>query len=320
MKRIQHIFFLLGLFLSACGADQASNGQDFPLIRHEFRFYHPGAGEVFLVWGVNGWEALPEGNRPPGTVVVDSVMQTTMVKEGDGYIARLDVPAWTTVNYGFLITKTSAGTPIEAVWDGNESYQIITGQETRVIENKSNVALSGAPAPAEAILAEDAPEATGEGVVTRAFRYRMPEAGEVFLVWGVDGWGIVAEAIRPVGTVLKDGLMHTPLARDGEWFTTRVLAPAGSTVEYGFLITKTSAGAEINPAFWEGNDNFRFTATGEEVIEVESQISIGEATKLPGQFSFLLYLLVGLGILGFAAFMLINLPSNKVLAEIDRVC
>ena len=176
MKRIQHIFLLLILFLSACGADQASKDQDFPLVRHEIRF-----------------------------------------------------------------------------------------------------------------------------------SYRMPEAGEVFLVWGVDGWGTVAEAIRPAGTVLKDGLMQTPLAREGEWFTTRVQAPAGSTIEYGFLITKTSDGAQITPPFWEGNENFRFTATGEEVIEVETQISIGEAAKLPGQFSFLLYLLVGLGILGFAAFMLINL-------------
>jgi hypothetical protein len=105
--------------------------------------------------------------------------------------------------------------------------------------------------------------------------------------------------------------MHTPLARQGEWFMAQVRAPVGSTVEYGFLITKTSAGVEITPAFWEGNENLRFTGTGEKVIEVRSQISIGEATELPVQFSVLLYLMVGLGILGFAAFILMNLPSTS---------
>lgn len=162
---------------------------------------------------------------------------------------------------------------------------------------------------AEAILAEGAPEATGVGVVTLAFRYRMPEAGEVFLVWGVDDWGTVAEAIRPAGTILKDGVMHTPLARQDEWFTGQVQAPAGSTVKSGFLITKTSAGVEITPAFWEGNENVSVTGTGKEVIEVVSQISIGE-TELPVQFTFFYSLLVGLGILGFAAFILMSLPST----------
>ena len=37
-------------------------------------------------------------------------------------------------------------------------------------------------------------------LVTQEIRYYMPEAGEVFLVWGIDGWQLVSETLRPSGT------------------------------------------------------------------------------------------------------------------------
>ncbi|MDH4137090.1 MAG: GDSL-type esterase/lipase family protein [Anaerolineae bacterium] len=45
-------------------------------------------------------------------------------------------------------------------------------------------------------------------LVTREIRYHMPEAGEVYLLWGINGWAVVPQEIRPAGTVVKDLVMH----------------------------------------------------------------------------------------------------------------
>jgi hypothetical protein len=40
----------------------------------------------------------------------------------------------------------------------------------------------------------------------------------VFLVWGINGWALVYEGIRPAETVAKDSLMYTHMAREGDIF------------------------------------------------------------------------------------------------------
>ncbi len=58
--------------------------------------------------------------------------------------------------------------------------------------------------------------------VTQEIRYHMPEAGEVFLVWGVDGWKIVPEAQRPAGTFVQGAIMYTPMIQDSMGFKVNI--------------------------------------------------------------------------------------------------
>jgi len=50
-------------------------------------------------------------------------------------------------------------------------------------------------------------------LVAQEIRYDMPEAGEVFLVWRINGWRVVPEENRPARTMVKDAVMHTQMAR-----------------------------------------------------------------------------------------------------------
>src|SRR5262249_43013925 len=95
--------------------------------------------EVYLVWGVNGWHMVPEEQRPPGTNVEYGVMNTPMVLEGDSFVARMQIPAGTSLDYGFQTRKTRSGVAITWVWDGN--YHLISNKDS-AIDLKSNVTLA----------------------------------------------------------------------------------------------------------------------------------------------------------------------------------
>jgi hypothetical protein len=103
-----------------------------PLVAQEIRYRLPLADEVTFLWGVNGWEMAPEAWWPPGTTVANQVMSSPMlVAEGD-FVVTLHVPPGTTIDYGFLVTKTSEGEMIEAVWDGD--YVLIAqGEPVRAL-------------------------------------------------------------------------------------------------------------------------------------------------------------------------------------------
>jgi len=104
----------------------------------------------------------------------------------------------------------------------------------------------------------------------------MPKAGEVFLVWGINGWAVVPEENRPAGTLVKDKVMHTPMAREGDVFIIRVQVPAGATIDYGFLITRERNGAAVQ--IWEANgeQDCHITATEDGVVEVQTTLTLAQ--------------------------------------------
>jgi hypothetical protein len=65
-------------------------------------------------------------------------------------------------------------------------------------------------------------------------------------VWGLDGWQIITVAVRPTGTVLKKGKMHTPMVREGNMFITTVRVPPGTVLDFLALVTKTEEGATVD--------------------------------------------------------------------------
>ncbi|MEO7859554.1 MAG: hypothetical protein ABIU05_03780, partial [Nitrospirales bacterium] len=76
-------FLFVMFFFSQAGAEslveQRKNSVSSQHITHEIRYHAPEAGEVWLVWGINGWQQAPDTMRPPGTIVPDKAMQTPMV-------------------------------------------------------------------------------------------------------------------------------------------------------------------------------------------------------------------------------------------------
>jgi hypothetical protein len=95
--------------------------QDQSLITHVLRYHSSEAGEVALIWGVNGWQMLPAAQRPADTTIVKStndVMQTPMQRTNDAFEVTLQVPAGSTIDYLFHITRARSGVKAEA-WDFN---------------------------------------------------------------------------------------------------------------------------------------------------------------------------------------------------------
>jgi hypothetical protein len=104
------------LLLLASGPAHAA-GQ--ALVGQKIRYHHSQAGEVFIMWGVNGWYQAPEAQWPPGTVLhVDKFAYSPMTREGDGFVVTIQAPVGTIIDYDFHITKNSNGERID-VWDIN---------------------------------------------------------------------------------------------------------------------------------------------------------------------------------------------------------
>jgi hypothetical protein len=127
------------MLLFGGSSSASSKAQDEPRRILEFRHRAPEAGEVFLVWGIQGWQVLPEGERPPGTSVKKQVMHTPMMRRGSVFEAKVQVDRGVAVDYGFLVTKTYDGLELEIrpVWDGRKEFRVPEGKSPGVLESES---------------------------------------------------------------------------------------------------------------------------------------------------------------------------------------
>ncbi|WP_169305098.1 LTA synthase family protein [Pedobacter cryotolerans] len=69
----------------------------------EIRCHIPNATNVTMIWGLNYWK-LAE-SKPAGTIIQDRVMSSPMVRDGDDYILKLNVPDSCSIEYLFQFTK-----------------------------------------------------------------------------------------------------------------------------------------------------------------------------------------------------------------------
>lgn len=97
--------------------------QELPLVMVEIRYSIPEADEVFLVWGMNGWQQVPPEAQPVGTVIKDSLSYTPMERMDSAFIAKVQVPEGTTIDYVFQITKTRDGETRD-IWDTNGAPKV----------------------------------------------------------------------------------------------------------------------------------------------------------------------------------------------------
>lgn len=242
------------------------------MITQEIRYHIPEAGQVFLVWGVDGWSPVNEAYFPEGTFLENEVMHTPMTPVGDIFKAEVQVPAGVTLNYGFQTRTTRDGIPIDWVWDGDYD-RVVT--EDGVIDAIAKVDL----------------------ISTQEIHYHQPNAGEVFLVWGVNGWALIPEVLRPTGTTIKDDVMHTPMVRQDETFVAKIQAPGNATIDYGFLVTQTANGKAVE--VWEANDleDFHAKLPQNAVIEVQSKVDLPTEGVFGSTVNLVLPFFIGLSLI-----------------------
>jgi arylsulfatase A-like enzyme len=269
MIRLQRFFLATGLifgFVLMTSLPLAAVAQQ-NVVQVTIIYAQPEAGEVVLVWGVNGWQTLPEAERPSQTTIQDGVMWTKMMPGEDRFVAVLALPTGTTVDYGFLVTQRLDGTAV-SVWeaDGSRDFQAVVTTKQRLVHQ---AAIS---------LYDDALLAVAEDVgwVRQQVFYELPAAGEVSLVWGLDGWQRLPDAFLPVNTTVQDGIMHTALTGDGRLFSAELTVPAGHTLDYGFFITRKRTGEAITAWEANGNKDFHVMADDTAPIRYHSQLNLKE--------------------------------------------
>ncbi|TKB70427.1 MAG: hypothetical protein E8D45_13135 [Nitrospira sp.] len=114
-------------------------------------------------------------------------------------------------------------------------------------------------------------------LMVQEIHYRIPEAEEVYFVWGINGWKPVPDTTRPPGTTLtKDKVMATRMVREGDAFVVRLRVPHGATVDYGFSITRTLDGAAVN--VWDAD---KYPSAGYQTVAVPSHpVEISASLKM----------------------------------------
>lgn len=132
---------------------------------------------------------------------------------------------------------------------------------------------------------------TDRMLVTLEIRYTLPEAGEVYLVWGINGWDVTPDELRPAGTELRPAgpkdakLMHTPMVRDGDIFVVKVAVLAGTTIDYGFLITKSRGPLEIAKPIWDGHERFSHSVTADGRIDVNAGVDFTKRRRIVAELA-----------------------------------
>ena len=211
--------------------------------KSEIRCHIPGATRVVLIWGVNGWKWLPKPWLPADTVISGGTMHTAMQQDGDWFRATLAVPEGQAVDYGFNIYGQDESHPL---WQAGAEVALLPALP-QIAEVPTNVLIDTDGMP---II-----QSSGTAVPYR-IQYYVPSASEVHLVWGVEGWRPVAQALRPQNTQVRKRVMHTSMVRDGDAFIANLLIPAGSTIDYGFLIRKRTGIFNLESPLWEGKPEY----------------------------------------------------------------
>jgi len=142
-----------------------------------------------------------------------------------------------------------------------------------------------------------------EELISQEIHYRLPEAAEVYFVWGVNGWAIAPEQFWPSGTEVRQKILYTPMMLSDDGFVVQLQAPRGMTIDYIFQVTKKQDGTEIE--LWDANGNnqegYQTIVEHPGRVEIEAtpqlrQEVIGELGEHVIPWSGLLGLLLGFGL------------------------
>jgi hypothetical protein len=130
---------LMGLRLPQMFTQPAEAGAAKLAVVVDIRYENLQASEVFLIWGINGWQPVSADLRPAGTTLDEKgLMKTPLQLENGTFTGQLLVPTWSLLEYGFTITAAQDGQAVD-IWDGSDAYQLNLTESDRVIEVRSAV-------------------------------------------------------------------------------------------------------------------------------------------------------------------------------------
>ena len=109
--------------------DAVADGKiiNYQRVSQEIRYYNPKAESVTLVWGVDGWSQVAESLRPPDTTIENNVMNTPMVRQGDTFLTKVNVPLAATIDHGFWVTELDDTGETTSSWQASEDYALVAG-------------------------------------------------------------------------------------------------------------------------------------------------------------------------------------------------
>src|SRR4051812_33739111 len=105
------IFLFVSVFCQRAGAEK--------LLEKEIIYSSDEASEVFMVWGINNWQMPPVEFFPSNSFIKDNLVYTPLNNHGDRSTIKLSLPAGTTLDYVFWITKGVQQTGTD-IWDTNQ--------------------------------------------------------------------------------------------------------------------------------------------------------------------------------------------------------
>ena len=127
VSKFSRLVLLLILILMMCSlmsvegtvaSEMLSQDSDVPFVTFDINYHLPGAGTVYLLWGIDDWMVVPEHRRPAGTTLYKGLMYTPMSADSEEFTTQLTVPLNAEINYVFHITKQDDGAQVY-IWDTN---------------------------------------------------------------------------------------------------------------------------------------------------------------------------------------------------------
>ncbi len=154
-----------------------------------------------------------------------------------------------------------------------------------------------------------------QSLITQEIRYHMAEAGEVFLVWGINGWTVLPKELQPPDTVVKQGVMYTLMQRTPDFFVTKIRLPVDTILDYGFLITKKRNGVTIRVWEADGDQDYHTAIRPQEIIDIQSTVTLVHEKGRPKDFALGPSLFVGSSL----ALLLVVLVKRRLPRSHHRV-
>jgi lipoteichoic acid synthase len=147
-------------------------------------------------------------------------------------------------------------------------------------------------------------KATAYSSVSQEIHYLNREAGEVFIVWGINGWNTPELNAHPPESYVKGGLVYSPMISDGKAFKTTINVAEGTMIDYVFWITKGPRNTATD--VWDNNADshrdFHTTAADNDIAIVTSSVKARPREQLSLlDFSWNIFITSSVLLLGFAA-------------------
>jgi hypothetical protein len=99
-------------------------------------------------------------------------------------------------------------------------------------------------------------------VVTQSIVYKTIKAGEMYLVWTMDGWKVPAKEFQLPGTYINNNMAYTKMNAAGDSFVVDLKLPKGIYIDFMFWASKDRQGKAADQ--WDNNwgTNYNFFVDG----------------------------------------------------------